>query len=182
MLSLPAGATAGLAAAPVPDQRRDLSTSWKSIYLHGEAWASESLPVGAVAKVGVARAYMVLGVAVAPAEHHAGAAWGVGLGTAGRARGRFTPSLDLVQWFLGHDGDEGAGPTYLTQLRPQLAWQLRREGRWALVLGPTFNLATADSHGTQHGNFGHNQWLWVDGGNERSSVRFWPGVQVGLRF
>lgn len=170
------------AASTAPSPPVNLGASWKGAYLHGEAWVSESLPLGAVAKVGVARAYLVLGVAGTASEHHLGGAWGVGLGTAGRARGRFTPSLDVMHWFLGRDGDEDARPTHLTQLRPLLAWQLKREGRWALLLGPTLNLATAASHDAQRGGFGHNQWLLVDKDDEHANVRFWPGMQVGLRF
>ena len=149
---------------------------WTGLYLHGEAWGSESLPVGVTGKVGLARAYLVLGVAAGPFDRPA---WGVGLGTAGRARGRFTPSLDLLQWF-GRGNDSEA--VSFTQLRPQLAWQLKREGRLALLAGPTLNLAVTDGRGPQRSSFGPHQWLWVGGEDGRGGTRLWPGIQVGLRF
>lgn len=155
--------------------------SWA--YLHGEAWASESMPLGATVKVGVRTAYLVLGAALAPAGHHHGAAWGVGLGTASRARGRFTPSLDLLLWWLNGDGDY-VDRTQLTQLRPQLAWQFKQGGRWQLVGGPTLNLATARrTVGAQpRWPVGLDQWLWFESLDDQPLLRLWPGVQLGLRF
>ncbi|AWM31785.1 hypothetical protein DDQ68_02690 [Hymenobacter nivis] len=155
--------------------------SWT--YLHGEVWASESMPLGATVKVGVRPAYLVLGAALAPTGHHHGAAWGVGLGTAGRARGRFTPSLDLLLWWLNGD-DDGVGRTQLTQLRPQLAWQLKQGGRWQLVGGPTLNLATARRTlgARPRWHVGQDQWLWFESLDDQPLLRLWPGVQLGLRF
>lgn len=149
---------------------------WTGLYLHGEAWVSESLPAGFTGKVGLARAYLVLGVAAGPFDRPA---WGVGLGTAGRARGRFTPSLDLLQWFVR--GNDSEAVTF-TQLRPQLGWQLKREGRLALLVGPTLNLAVTDGRGQQRSSFGQHQWLWLGGEDGRGGARLWPGFQVGLRF
>ena len=169
-----AGVPTAPPAAP-PDTRLPSQDRRPGLYLHGEAWLSESLPVGVTGKVGLARAYLVLGVAAGPFDHPA---WCVGLGTAGRARGRFTPSLDLLEWFVPGDDHELIS---LTQLRPQLAWQLRRQGRLALLAGPTLNLASADNRGMPRGSFGQHQWLWLDGDGHHS-VRGWPGVQVGLRF
>ncbi|GAA4493151.1 hypothetical protein GCM10023172_01340 [Hymenobacter ginsengisoli] len=152
-------------------------------YLHGEGWGSESLPLNAALKVGIPRIYLVLGVAAGPfGRQSGGAAWGVGLGTAGRLRGRFTPSLDLVQWFVS--GDRENIPSNLTQLRPQVGWQLKQGGRWQLVGGPTLNLATAYRRDpqTQRWDFGRDQWLWVNQADNESLLRLWPGVQLGVRF
>ena len=152
-------------------------------YLHGEAWVSESLPVNTAAKVGIPRIYLVLGAAAGPSGRQSGGvAWGVGLGTAGQLRGRFTPSLDLVQWFVS--GDRETSPSSLTQLRPQLGWQLKQGRRWQLVGGPTLNLATARHRGPQpqRWDFGRDQWLWVNQTDDESLLRLWPGVQVGIRF
>ncbi|AMJ65430.1 hypothetical protein AXW84_08320 [Hymenobacter sp. PAMC 26628] len=152
-------------------------------YLHGEVWASESLPLGATVKVGVRQAYLIIGAAFAPAGRHSGAAWGVGLGTASQARGRFTPSLDVLLWWLnGNDGD--VGKTQLAQLRPQLAWQLKQGGRWQLVGGPTLNLATARRTvgARPRWSVGQDQWLWFESFDDQPLLRLWPGVQLGLRF
>lgn len=151
-------------------------------YLHGEAWLSESLPLNAAVKLGIPRIYLVLGVAAKPFDHQsAGAAGGVGLGTTGQPRGRFTPSLDLVQWFLA--GEREAPKSQLTQLRPLLAWQLKQGGRWQLVGGPTLNLATARRDGPRtRWALGQDQWLWLNADREQSLLRLWPGLQLGLRF
>ena len=152
-------------------------------YLHGEAWVSESMPLNAAVKVGIPRLYLVLGVATGPTGRQSGGvAWGVGLGTAGQLRGRFTPSLDLVHWFVS--GDRETPPSSLTQLRPQLGWQLKQGGRWQLIGGPTLNLATARQRGPQpqRWDFGRDQWLWVNQADGESLLRLWPGVQVGIRF
>ena len=162
----------------------------RGFYLHGEAWGSETFPVGVAGRVGWARLHLVLGVAAAPSNHHGGWAFGGGLGTVGRARGRFTPSLDLLHWVATGDGrGDEAAQGQLTQLRPTLAWQLRQGSRWQLIGGPTFNLATAPHEGRGNpGGFiprwtlGQDQWLWLDTADERSGARLWPGVQLGLRF
>jgi hypothetical protein len=152
-------------------------------YLHGEAWVSESLPLSAAVKLGIPHIYLVLGVAAGPFDHELGVAWGVGLGTAGRPRGRFTPSLDLMLWRLGSDRRSPA--SQLTQLRPLVAWQLKQGGRWQLVGGPTLNLSTEHHDGPSPNpgpRLGQGQWHWLDADDGRSSSRLWPGVQVGLRF
>lgn len=164
-------AVATAAVAPAPVKTLGL---WR-LYLHGEAWLSEGLPIGVTGKVGVLRAYAVLGAAAGPFDWPA---LGLGLGTAGRSRGRFTPSLELMNWFVRGENRE---PTNLLQLRPQLAWQLKRQGRLALVAGPTLNLATTDDRGPQRGGFGQRQWPWFDNDSDRRGARFWPGFQVGIR-
>jgi len=152
-------------------------------YLHGEVWASESLPLNAVVKVGTRRYYTLLGVAAEPFANQVEWAGGFGLGTAGRPRGRFTLSLDLMQWWLGGGGDDGVGKQLLTQLRPALAWQLERTGRLQLVAGPSLNLALARRDNRLNlWSFGQDQWLWVNTTEEHALIRLWPGVQVGLRF
>ncbi len=153
-------------------------------YLHGEAWVSETLPLNAAVKLGIPQIYLVLGAAVGPFDHPAGWAWGVGVGTVGRARGRFTPSLEVLQWFLsGPRVDQDAPHDRLIQLRPALAWQLRQGGRWQLVGGPTLNLATGHrARGPFPWPLGQDQWLWVNSDKGPSLLRLWPGVQVGLRF
>lgn len=152
-------------------------------YLHGEAWVSESMPLNAAVKVGIPRFYLVLGVATGPTGRQSGGvAWGAGLGTAGQLRGRFTLSLDLVHWFVS--GDRETPPSSLTQLRPQIGWQLKQGGRWQLIGGPTLNLATTRQRGPQpqRWDFGRDQWLLVNQADGESLLRLWPGVQVGLRF
>ena len=150
-------------------------------YLHGEAWGSESLPLNAAVKLGVSRLYLVLGAAAEPFGRQSDWAWGVGAGTAGRPRGRFTPSVDLMQWFLS--GNRGLNKSRLTQLRPALAWQFKPGGRWQLVGGPTLNLATARREpGRSRWQLGQDQWLWLNSDKGQSVLRLWPGVQLGLRF
>jgi len=152
-------------------------------YLHGEVWASESLPLNAVVKVGTRRYYTLLGLAAEPFINQVEWAGGLGLGTAGRPRGRFTLSLDLMQWWLGGGGDDGVGKQLLTQLRPALAWQLERTGRLQLVAGPSLNLGLARRDNRfNRWSFGQDQWLWVNTTQEHALIRLWPGVQVGLRF
>ncbi len=186
VVALAAGPSSTVSPARVNDPAAKpsaLASLLHSSYLHGEAWVSESLPLNAAVKVGIPRIYLVLGVAAGPAGRQSGGiAWGVGLGTAGQPRGRFTPSLDLVQWFVS--GDRETTPSSLTQLRPQLGWQLKQGGRWQLVGGPTLNLATARHRGPQpqRWDFGRDQWLWVNQTDDESLLRLWPGVQVGLRF
>ena len=154
-------------------------------YLHAEAWGSETLPLSAVIKVGIPRIYLVLGVAAgSPGRPPGGPAGGVGLGTVGQSRGRFTPSLDLMQWFVA--GDRETPGSQLTQLRPLLAWQIKQSGRLQVISGPTLNLATGFRRDAGrirgNGELGQGQWLWLDSGDEHTFLRFWPGVQVGLRF
>lgn len=161
-------------------------------YLHGEAWASETLPLTAAGKLGWARLYLVVGVAAGPFDTRGGWAWGGGLGTAGQPKGRFTLSLDLLHWVVAGDDDGPRG--HLTQLRPAVAWQLRRGSRWQLVGGPTLNLATTPDLGPGPGRpgfgpgpgprraLGPGQWNWLDADGGRADSRLWPGVQVGLRF
>lgn len=157
----------------------------RRFYLHGEAWGSEALPLNVAMKLGIPRLYLVLGAAIGPFDRQSGGfAWGVGVGTAGRPRGRFTPSLDVMQWFLnGPPGDQDDTHGRLTQLRPALAWQLRPGGRWQLIGGPTLNLAAARrERGPARWPLGQDQWLWVNSDNGQSLLRLWPGVQLGLRF
>lgn len=158
-------------------------------YLHAEAWGSETLPLNAAGKVGIPRIYLTLGVAAGPfgrGPGTGGLAWGAGFGTAGQPRGRFTPSLDLMQWFL--PGDRNMPGTQLTQLRLLLAWQLKPGGRLQIIGGPSLNLATGPRDGgggrPPHGDgeLGQGQWLWLNSGDNRSFLRLWPGVQLGLRF
>ena len=133
--------------------------------------------------MGVPRLYLALGAAADPFGRGTDYAWGVGLGTVGRARGRFTPSLDLMQWFVRSDPQ--GPPSRLTQLRPLLGWQLKEGGRWQLVGGPTLNLATMrrePGRRPPRWDLGQNQWLWLDTQEPRSMLRLWPGVQLGLRF
>ncbi|WP_375438167.1 hypothetical protein [uncultured Hymenobacter sp.] len=152
-------------------------------YLHGEAWVSESLPLNVAFKVGIPRLYLVLAVAADRFDRQLGWAGGVGVGTSGQPWGRFTPSLDLMQWFLAGTGDKEPSRGQLTQLRPALAWQLKQGGRWQLVGGPTLNLATAHrERGRSRWAVGQDQWLWLNSGGEQSLVRLWPGVQLGVRF
>ncbi|WP_310395873.1 hypothetical protein [Hymenobacter sp.] len=155
-------------------------------YLKGEVWASESLPLNAVVKLGVRRYYTVLGAAAEPFGNRVQWAAGFGIGTAGRPRGRFTLSLDVVQWTLAGSSDDFAEQTdarLLTQLRPALAWQIEREGHLQLVVAPTLNLAIAwRNDGQPAWDFGANQLLFIDTAGGQSRTRLWPGLQVGLRF
>ncbi|MDO7854061.1 hypothetical protein [Hymenobacter convexus] len=151
-------------------------------YLHAEAWGSESLPLNAAVKVGFPRIYLTLGIAAGPGGRQSGGvAGGVGLGTVGQPRGRFTPSLDVMQWFLS--GNRETPGSSLTQLRPLLAWQLKSGGRLQLIGGPTLNLATGRREdGRTREGLGQDQWLWLNSSDEHSFLRLWPGLQLGLRF
>lgn len=156
-------------------------------YRRGEIWASESLPLNAVFKLGVPRFYTIFGAAAEPFGNRVAWAAGFGVGTAGRPHGRFTLSLDLLQWTLaGSTTDPDAAQVdsrLLTQLRPALAWQLEANGRLQLVVAPTFNLAVAwQNDGQPNWDFGSNQWLWIETAGSQSQTRLWPGLQVGLRF
>ena len=163
-----------------------LASLWPPSYLHAEAWGSETLPLSAAVKVGLPRIYLALGIAASPPSHQSGGvAGGVGLGTVGQPRGRFTPSLDLMHWFLS--GNREMPGSQLTQLRPLLAWQIKQSGRLQLIAGPTLNLATGPRDGgggrpRGPGELGQGQWLWLNSGDEHSFLRLWPGVQLGLRF
>ena len=160
-----------------------LASLLRPSYLHAEAWGSETLPVGAVVTVGIPRIYLTLGLAAGPpGPQRGGVAGGVGLGTAFEARGRFTPTLDLMQWFLS--GDREKLGNRLTQLRPLLAWQIKAGGRLQLIAGPTLNLATGSRDGRTRGDgaLGQGQWLWLNTDEDHSFLRDWPGLQAGLRF
>ena len=166
-----------------------LASLLRPSYLHAEAWSGETLPLNAAVKVGIPRIYLTLGVAAGPVGRGPGAggvAWGAGLGTSGQPRGRFTSSLDLVQWFLSGDREMPGGQLF--QLRPLLAWQLKPGGRLQLIGGPSLNLATGPRGGgggrppRGDGELGQDQWLWLNSGDDRSFLRLWPGVQLGLRF
>jgi hypothetical protein len=151
-------------------------------YLHGEVWGSESLPLNVAAKLGAQRLYLVLGASTGAFGRRGGLAGGVGLGTAGAVRGRVTPSLDIIYWFLAGDRDDEVAHATLAQLRPALAWQLRQGGQLQLFGGPTLNLATAHHDGNGRWSLGQDQWLWLDETDNQTITRLWPGVQVGLRF
>ena len=152
-------------------------------YLHGEVWASESLPLNAVVKVGNRPFYTLVGVAAEPFGNRVEWAGGAGLGTASRPRGRLGFSLDLVQWFLAGGDEEGLGQRFFTQLRPAVTWQIEKAGRLQLVAGPSLNLAIARrAGGRDRWTFGENQWLWLNTVDERDIIRLWPGAQLGLRF
>jgi hypothetical protein len=156
-------------------------------YIHGEVWASETLPLNGAVKLGVQRYYTILGVAAEPFGNRVQWASGFGVGTAGKAHGRFTFSADLIQWSLAGTSEgidvDNIGARLLTQFRPAVAWQIERQGHLQLVVAPTLNLALAwNSIGTPEWDFGSNQWLWIDQAGEQSRTRLWPGIHVGLRF
>ena len=194
--SLPTLTGLALPTAQIPSARPDNATAevktpfaltslLRPSYLHAEAWGSESLPLNAAVKVGFPRIYLTLGIAAGPfGRQSGGVAGGVGLGTVGQPRGRFTHSLDLLQWFLA--GNRETPGSSLTQLRPLLAWQLKSGGRLQLIGGPTLNLATGNrpdqGRSRGDGELGQGQWLWLNSGDEHSFLRLWPGVQLGLRF
>lgn len=181
-LRQPVVAQPTLSADSAARKSRTLAARLRGGYLHGEAWVGESLPLNAALRLGIPRLHAVLGVATDPFGPGTDFAWGVGLGTAWQTRSRFTPSLDVTQWFVTGDRE---GPTSrLTQLRPLLGWQLRPGSRWQLVGGPTLNLATAPRERGRppRWHLGQEQWLWLDSESPRSLTRLWPGVQLGLRF
>lgn len=184
---VPAAATDAKAAAePDSEQRQPtgLVTLVGRKYLHGEATLGETLLLSGVGKVGFERAYLVLGAGIVGGGRQGGGSFSIGLGTAGRARGRFTPSLDVLGWFLNGDREEGIGQNRLLQLRPALAWQIKPGSRWQLIGGPTLNLATSHNEGasTDRWQLGHDQWLWLNSSDEHGNARLWPGVQLGIRF
>lgn len=155
-------------------------------YLRGEVWASESLPLNAVVKLGVRRYYTVLGAAAEPFGNRVQWAAGFGIGTAGRAHGRFTLSLDAVQWTLAGSSNDVIEPVdarLLTQLRPAVAWQIEQNGHLQLVVAPTLNLAIAwRNDGQPVWDFGSNQLLLINTAGSQSLTRLWPGLHIGLRF
>lgn len=155
-------------------------------YLRGEVWASESLPLNAVVKLGVRRYYTILGAAAEPFGNRVQWAAGFGIGTAGQAHGRFTFSLDAVQWTLAGSSESPTDPVdarLLTQLHPAVAWQIEQNGHLQLVVAPTLNLAIAwRNDGQPVWDFGSNQLLLINTAGPQSLTRLWPGLQVGLRF
>lgn len=154
-------------------------------YLRGELWTSESLPLNAVVKLGVPRYYTLLGAAAEPFGNRVQWAAGFGVGTVGRPHGRFTLSLDVVEWTLAgtSSGADVTDQRLLTQLRPAVAWQIEREGHLQLVVSPTLNWAMAWRRDGQPGwDFGANQFLFLNTADDHSLSRLWPGLQVGLRF
>ena len=153
-------------------------------YRRGEVWASETLPLNAVLKLGVMRYYTILGAATQPLGTRVRWAGGFGIGTAGAPRGRFTYSLDLMQWGLTEPGQEITGELrLLTQLRPALAWQMETNGHLQLVVSPTLNLALAVNNTTPPTwDFGDNQLLLLNQTTNSTIWRLWPGIQLGLRF
>ena len=156
-------------------------------YLHGEVWASETLPLNAVLKLGVRRYYTLLGVAAEPFGSRVQWAGGFGIGIAGLPHGRFTLSLDALQWTLAGTTDNPNNETIdtrlLTQLRPAIAWQIERQGHVQLLVSPTLNLAVAWSNDHQpQWDFGANQLLLINTAGAQSRTRLWPGLQIGLRF
>ena len=156
-------------------------------YLHGEVWTSETLPLNAVVKLGVRRYYTLLGASAEPFGNRVQWAAGIGVGTAGLPKGRFTFSLDLLHWTLAGTlngaNNQAIDNRLLTQLRPAVAWQIERGSHLQLVVAPTLNLAIAWSNDHQpQWDFGANQLLLIDTAGDQSRTRLWPGLQVGLRF
>ncbi|HEX8655920.1 MAG TPA: hypothetical protein VF690_00210 [Hymenobacter sp.] len=153
-------------------------------YWRGEVWASETLPLNAVLKMGVRRYYSILGISAQPFGNRLKWAVCSGIGTAGLPHGRFTFSLDVLQWGLaGSKSDDPNDVPGLVQVRPALAWQIERESRMQLVVSPTLNLALATRTAVQSDwDFGANQLLIVNSIGAQTITRLWPGLQVGLRF
>jgi len=155
-------------------------------YLQGEVWSSESLPLNAVVKLGVRRYYTIFGVAAEPFGSRVQWAGGFGVGTVGQPHGRFTFSLDAIQWTLAGTAEAAGVQTdqrLLSQLRPAVAWQIERNSHLQLVVSPTLNLAIAWSNeGQPNWDFGANQLLLINTSGAQSRTRLWPGLQVGLRF
>ncbi|MCB2378878.1 STN domain-containing protein [Hymenobacter sp. BT635] len=152
-------------------------------YLHGEVWASETLPLNAALKLGTTRYYTILSAATQPFGSRVHWATGLGIGTASRQHGRFSWNLDLLDWYLlKQPGSEGTLLSY-TQLRPSLVWQIEPQGHLGLVVSPTLNMGLYENDGGgTKSDFGKNQLLLVDTKSGRTLVRLWPGVQIGLRF
>ncbi len=156
--------------------------------LHGHAGTGETLHGSVEGTIGFERAYLLLGAGLAEGRP----ALSLGLGTAGRARGRFTPNLTATYWWVSPAGQRAdrEPPARLAQLRPALAWQLRPGSRLCLVGGPTLNLASEAPSPPGRGgpgppdrnHLGQGQWLWLDTTDGPTRLRLWPGVQVGLRF
>ncbi|MCB2409517.1 LA_2272 family surface repeat-containing protein [Hymenobacter lucidus] len=152
-------------------------------YLHGEVWASETLPLNAALKLGTTRYYTILSAATQPFGTRIHWATGFGIGTASRPHGRFSWNLDLLDWYLlKQPGTEGTLLSY-TQLRPSLVWQIEPQGHLGLVLSPTLNLGLYENDGGgTNSDFGKNQLLLLDTKTGQTLVRLWPGLQIGLRF
>ncbi|TGE14850.1 LA_2272 family surface repeat-containing protein [Hymenobacter elongatus] len=152
-------------------------------YLHGEVWASETLPLNAALKLGVTRYYTILSAATQPFGTRIHWATGFGIGTASRPHGRFSWNLDLLDWYLlKQPGTAGTLLSY-TQLRPSLTWQIEPQGHLGLVFSPTLNMGLYENEGGgTSSDFGKNQLLLLDTKSGRTLVRLWPGVQIGLRF
>jgi hypothetical protein len=152
-------------------------------YLHGEVWASETLPLNAALKLGVTRYYTILSAATQPFGTRIHWATGFGIGTASKPHGRFSWNLDLLDWYLlKQPGSDGTLLSY-TQLRPSLVWQIEPQGHLGLVVAPTLNLGLYENDGGgTNSDFGKNQLLLVDTKSGSTLVRLWPGLQIGLRF
>ncbi|MBD2767971.1 hypothetical protein IC235_08705 [Hymenobacter sp. BT664] len=153
-------------------------------YWRGEVWASETLPLNAVLKMGVRRYYSVLGISAQPFGNRLQWALCSGIGTVGRPHGRFIFSLDILQWGLaGSKNDDPDDVPGLLQVRPAVAWQFERESHLQLVISPTFNLAVANRTAVQPDwDFGANQLLIINSVGAETITRLWPGLQLGLRF
>jgi hypothetical protein len=153
-------------------------------YRRGEVWASETLPLNAVLKLGMSRYYTIFGVASQPIGTRVRWAAGVGFGTSGKPHGRFTYSVDLLQWALTEPGvDYNVEGRALLQLRPALAWQIEANGHLQLIVSPTLNLAWAiDKSKPPVWDFGENQLLLLNRSNSSTIWRMWPGLQAGWRF
>ncbi|MBC6992528.1 hypothetical protein [Hymenobacter sp. BT491] len=174
----PARVSKSVPAADSGAEQSHTRTSW----LHGQVWASECLPLNVAVQIGPPRIYALVGAAAGPREYRSSWALGAGAGTSGRSWGRFTPSLEVLQWLLVNEREDPQG--WLTQLRPLVSWQVKQGRRGQLVGGPTLNLAAAPrERGRTRWALGQDQWLWLnvaDRGQPR--LRLWPGVQLGLRF
>ncbi|RTQ53719.1 hypothetical protein EJV47_03000 [Hymenobacter gummosus] len=166
------------AAADAPASRS--GPGWpRGVALHGEVWTSEFMPLNGAIQFGPPRLYAIISASADPVGRQTSWALGAGVGTTGRAWGRFTPRLEVLQWVV--DTDQERAPGWLTQLRPSVGWQLREGRRWQLVGAPTLNLAVARPEPGRW-SLGQNQWLWLDADRDQPRLRLWPGVQVGLRF
>jgi len=153
-------------------------------YWRGEVWASETLPLNAVVKIGVRRYYTLLGISAQPFGNRLQWATSFGIGTAGRPHGRFAFNVDVLQWGLAPaPKNSDSDVPWLLQLRPAVAWQMEREGHLQLVFSPTLNLAVANRTDEQSDwDFGANQLLLINSMGSKNITRLWPGAQIGLRF
>ncbi len=152
-------------------------------YVRGEIWASETLPLNVMVKTGVRRYYTLLGVSAQPFGNRIQWTVGFGIGTAGRAHGRFTFGLDAIEWGLAGAKSSDSEVPVLYQVRPSVAWQMEREGHLQLVVSPTLNLAfSRRMEGEPDWDFAANQLLFIDRAGSKYLTRLWPGAQIGLRF